>query len=214
MEEGAGAGFAPHWRLLDNDPALLAASAERAAALGIDAETRVADWGDSSAIPLGGARLVTASALFDLASQDFITALATRIAAEGAGLYAALNYDGSTTFAPSHPLDGIIVAGFNRHQLRPKGLGIGPSLGPAAARALAAALKAHGYVVELAESPWKLGAEDAELAVAHVEGMASAVAELDVLQIADLDDWRSTRVASAGSGSATIGHLDLLALPG
>ena len=207
------AGCNARWRLVDDDPALLALAAERAAELGVDAETCRADLSDVAAVPIGDARLLTASALFDLASQDFVAALANDIAGARAALYAGLSYDGSTTFQPAHPLDGIVVAGFNRHQLRPKGLGAGPSLGPAAARMLAKEMQARGYGVELADSPWRLGPSDRALAVEHVDGMAAAVGELGVLDPAELDAWRRFRRDSAGDAQVTVGHLDLLALP-
>ncbi|MBP0614169.1 class I SAM-dependent methyltransferase [Jiella mangrovi] len=203
-----------HWRLIDDDPALLGAAMERASGLGAKAEPCRVDLSDVADIPLDGARLVTASALFDLASRDFVAALVDRLAKEGTALYAVLNYDGSTTFSPAHSLDGIVVAGFNRHQLRPKGLGSGASLGPAAARALAEALQARGYDVMLADSPWQLEGRDRELAIAHIEGVAAAVAELGVLDAAELDDWRKMRIANCADGRATVGHLDLLAIPG
>ncbi|NDW05728.1 class I SAM-dependent methyltransferase [Jiella pacifica] len=208
------AGCNAHWRLVDDDPALLALAAERAARLGADAKTCRADLSDAAGAAIGNARLVTASALFDLASRDFVVALADAIAGAGAALYAGLSYDGSTTFQPSHPLDGIVVAGFNRHQLRPKGLGTGPSLGPGAARMLAKEMQARGYGVELAESPWLLGPDDRALAVEHVTGMAEAVGELAVLDPAELDAWKTFRLETAGDGRAMVGHLDLLALPG
>lgn len=208
------AGCNPRWRLIDNDPALLALAAERAARLGVDAETRCLDLSDAGMIPTGGAALVTASALFDLAAEDFVATLAEALAGAKAALYATLNYDGSTSFSPSHPLDGIVVAGFNRHQLRPKGLGRGASLGPAAARRLATAMKALGYDVELADSPWEVEPEDQKLAAEHIAGMADAVGELGVLDPAELDGWRTFRLESAGKGRATVGHLDLLAIPG
>ncbi|MBO0903049.1 methyltransferase domain-containing protein [Jiella sonneratiae] len=201
------------WRLVDADPALLAVAAARAEDLGLLAETVRADLSDLAAVPLDGSRLVTASALFDLASADFVEALAERVAAFGAGLYAALSYDGSTSFSPSHPLDGIVVAGFNRHQLRPKGLGRGASLGPAAARRLGAAMTARGHAVELADSPWRLGPGDAQLSAAHVAGMASAVDELGVLDPAGIEAWRRFRLEAAGAAETVVGHLDLLALP-
>ncbi len=203
----------PRWRLIDNDPALLALAAERASKAGLDAETRCRDLSDAATIPIGGARLVTASALFDLAAEDFVSALAEALAAANAGLYAMLNYDGSTEFRPTHPLDGIVVAGFNRHQLRPKGLGCGASLGPAAARRLAAAMTARGYDVELADSPWEIGPEHPELAAEHIGGMADAVAELGVLDPAELEGWRTFRLENVGTGHAIVGHLDLLAIP-
>ncbi|MCE7027396.1 class I SAM-dependent methyltransferase [Jiella avicenniae] len=207
-------GCNARWRLVDDDPALLDLAAKRAAEFGVDAETCRVDLSDVAAIPIDDARLVTASALFDLAAPDFVSALAGDVAKARAALYASLSYDGSTTFEPAHPLDGIVVAGFNRHQLRPKGLGDGPALGPAAARMLAKVMRAEGYEVDLAESPWRLGPEDGGLAVRHVDGMAEAVGELGVLDPAELAGWRTFRLESAGETRAMVGHLDLLALPG
>ena len=59
-------------------------------------------------LPLDGVRLVTASALLDLASAAWVEALAERLAAAGVGLYAALSYDGRTEWEP--PLAGDAAA--------------------------------------------------------------------------------------------------------
>lgn len=201
------------WLLVDHDPELISATEKRAAVLGASARTLQADLTDLAAIPFDGVRLVTASALFDLAAEDFVEALAERLTAAGAGLYAALNYDGSKAFEPSHPLDGIVTATFNRHQVQAKGLGGGRALGPAAVAHLSRSFEARGYRVETAESPWRLGPAEAALAGAHIAGMADAVAELDVLDRSDLESWRQARLTMASASTTIVGHLDLLALP-
>ncbi len=53
------------------------------------------------ALPLDGARLVTASALCDLVSRDWLEALADRLAARGPAFYAALSYDGAMAWTPA-----------------------------------------------------------------------------------------------------------------
>ena len=78
---------------------------------------------DPAAIPLEGARLVTASALFDLVSGEWIEALADRVVAAGAGFHASLIYDGFMHWTPERPDDGTIRDVFNAHQRRDKGFG-------------------------------------------------------------------------------------------
>jgi len=202
------------WLLVDNDAALLSAALRRAEALVAQARALEADLTDLAAIPFDGVRLVTASALFDLAAGDFVDALAERLSTAGAGLYAALNYDGSKEFEPSHPLDGVVMAAFNRHQVQAKGLGGGRALGPAAVSHLTRGFEARGYAVEIAESPWRLGPAETALASAHIAGMADAVAELDVLDRAELEGWRQARLTMAAATTTIVGHLDLLARPG
>ena len=191
------------WRLLDRDPALLALAAARCPA----AETVEGDLAELAALPLAGVRLVTASALLDLASARWIEALADRVAAAGVGVYAALSYDGSLGWEPALPGDGAVAAGFDRHQRRDKGLG--PALGPTGAAALARALGRRGHAVRTAPSPWRLGPGEAALQAALVEGIAAAAAETGVATAA----WRQARLAVSAAGRATVGHVDLLALP-
>lgn len=201
----AGLRADARWRLVDHDEALLAIARDR---LGPSAETIAADLSDLGALPLEGARLVTASALFDLVSADWIDGFADRLAASGAALYAALSYDGRTEWAPAHPADAEILAAFNRHQHGDKGFGA--ALGPDAAARLADALRSHGYVVETARSDWRLDPGEAALAGALAEGIAGAATEAGVGR--DLvSDWAGFRSSQSGRGRAVVGHLDLFA---
>lgn len=196
------------WRLVDLDGALLDEALLRH---GQDfvIEDHQADLSVVEELPLSGARLVTASALFDLASQEFLERLCERIAAQGTGLYAALNYDGTTQWQPSHPLDTAVLEAFNRDQRRDKGFG--EALGPDATRALQLALETRGYNVEIANSPWRLDGKDADLVIALIDGIADAVAEAVDAQL--LEQWHNFRLAHANSGTCIVGHTDLLALP-
>ena len=191
------------WRLLDRDPDLLAVAAARA---GPRAEAVEGDLAEVAGLPLAGVRLVTASALLDLASAAWVEALAERLAAAGVGLYAGLSYDGSTAWAPPLAGDAAAVAALNAHQRRDKGLG--PALGPEAAAVAAEALRRLGFAVRTAPSPWRLGAGDGALAAAFVAGVAAAAGEAGMAGAAD---WAHARLAAGGR--CTVGHLDLLALP-
>jgi SAM-dependent methyltransferase len=186
------------WRLVDHDPSLLEIAATRC---GPGAETVTADLADLDALPLRDVRLVTASALLDLAGEAWIRSLARRLSSARIGIYAALTYDGRMSWDPPHPEDAAVTAAFNTDQRRDKGLG--PALGPAAAPTLAEMLAAEGYEVQVADSPWRLGPEDARLHDALLAGIASATGATA---------WAQARRAASGSG-CTVGHVDVLALP-
>ena len=202
----AFAGVAPaglRWRLVDHDPELLALAATRCIG-----EVVEADLADPARIPLEGARLVTATALFDLVSGPWVEALAARLAERGIGLYAALSYDGELGWAPEMAGDADVRAAFNAHQRRDKGFG--PALGSKAPAALAAAFARHGYAVHLAASPWRLGPRDAALQAALVDGAAAAATETGLRGAAE---WGQARRAASGTSACIVGHADLLALP-
>ena len=202
------------WRLVDND-GLLLDEALRRHGKHYRIEDYQSDLGVIGELPLGGARLVTASALFDLMPAEFIDALAKRLALfrtrMANGLYAALNYDGTTVWNPAHSYDGVVLAAFNEDQRRDKGAGL--ALGPDAGNYLAAALKQAGFSVQTAASPWRLGAADTLMVEALISGIADAVSGNAGIDAALLANWRKFRLAHATSGTCTVGHLDVLALP-
>jgi SAM-dependent methyltransferase len=198
------------WRLLDNDPRLLDEVRRRH---GDTVETIEMDLGDVEALPLDDVVLVTASALFDLCSADFVESVARRLSAAGTGLYAALNYDGEMAWTDEHPLDRKITAIFNAHQQTDKGFGI--SLGPDAWIALADAMRMKGFSVSVAESPWILAEGDIDLQLLLLGGIAEAVKEYGKLEPEDVVTWYAYRQRSAQEkqGLCRIGHRDVLALP-
>jgi hypothetical protein len=195
----AFAGVRAGWRLVDRDPRLLAIAGDRHP----DATPVPADLSDLDALPLAGARLVTASALLDLASVEWLERLASRLAEVGAGFYASLTYDGSMDWVPPRADDEAVRAAFNAHQRTDKGLGA--ACGPDAAPTMAAALRRRGLAVRLAPSPWRLA--PGGLHDALVEGIAAAASERGLETAA----WAQARRTASG---CTIGHWDLLALPG
>jgi hypothetical protein len=152
----------------------------------------------------GNVDLVTASALFDLASTDYITRLARMTATCRAAFYTVLTYNGVQTWTPGHPADAAMLDAFHAHQRSDKGFGI--AAGPAAPAALAAAFRSAGYAVREGDSAWVLGAEDQALVGDLADGFAAAVRETGRLDPATIADWTTVRRTGA-----TVGHTDTLA---
>lgn len=202
------------WRLVDSDGALLDEALRRHGR-----DYRIEDYqSDLSVVnelPLGGARLVTASALFDLLSATLVDTLAARLKAQcrtwPIGLYAALNYDGTTSWSPAHPSDDAVLAMFNHDQRRDKGTG--PALGPDSGAYLVNVLQRAGFTVHSAHSPWQLGPAEADMVEELINGIAAAVSENPQVDGAALQEWRQFRLAHAATGTCTVGHVDVLALP-
>lgn len=213
LDVGCGTGssvraLAPHlpagtqWRLVDNDPELLKRASTKS---GGSLSTYCMDIRELEQLPLDGVTLVTASALLDLVSREWLLELASRVRVP---LYLALSYDGSMQWSPEDPFDGVVTEAFNRHQQGDKGFG--QALGPDAINAAHTILEKAGFDVTVAPSPWHLGPEDAALQQALVEGIAQAAAEAgEVNALA----WGAKRIAGANDSSCTIGHSDILAIP-
>lgn len=216
------------WTLVDHDADLLA----RAAAPDAAEVTRVV--GDLAAAGLDAIResdaeLVTASALLDLVSKDWLGALVGACRESGSAALFALTYDGGMQWQAAEddprpaddPDDSLVRRSVNAHQRRDKGLG--PALGPMAGLMAETSFRAAGYRAWLLPSAWRLGPADAELARALVDGWeAAAVEQLREASpedgSADVDlvaAWAERRRATIESGrfGLTVGHLDLLALP-
>jgi hypothetical protein len=216
------------WRLVDNDPEILMAAGDELAAwadsagfhgdalllekegrsirvrfIEADLAADPAPWGEPHP------DLVTASALFDLVSPEWISRFAKALVQARVPLYASLNYDGRAIWEPSHPADKDILDAFNRHQGSDKGFG--PASGPAAAQKLAELLAANGYNVETASSPWMLTEDGQPLADALNRGVANAVREVGDIKDTTVENWLDVRLQG---GETRIGHTDVLGLPG
>ena len=201
------------WHLLDYDQALLDEARRR-----IPQDRPVAlsqhDLNDLDGLPLEAVTAVTASALFDLCSQAFCARFVQRLKGEGAGLYAALNYNGIMRWSVAHPHDAQVVADFNLHQKSDKGFG--PALGPDCTAALTTALEEAGYAVQVADSTWKMGPDQADLQRAFIEGLRQPLFEIGSLERSEIENWiafRFSAIAEAGS-LCEVGHTDILAFPG
>ncbi|MEN3791640.1 class I SAM-dependent methyltransferase [Fulvimarina sp. MAC3] len=199
------------WVFVDDDPVLL----ERArAALPEAALDRVTMLKANLADPVdelfASAGLVTASALFDLVSADYIAELAKALRRNAVGLYAALTVDGRIVWEKPHALDDVIAAAFARDQKKDKGFGRG--LGGDAAGVLENALRAEGFTVRAAGSDWVLGSDDADLQNAFHAGFAETAR--GQISNHDIEEWLSFRAEAAREGAALrVGHRDCLAIP-
>ncbi|QEY13464.1 MULTISPECIES: class I SAM-dependent methyltransferase [unclassified Cellvibrio] len=198
------------WRLVDLDGKLLDEALRRHGKNCL-IEDYQADLTIIEELPLTGAHIVSASALFDLASSTFIDALVARLDARKTAVYAALNYDGTTTWSPAHPLDEKVLTAFNQDQHRDKGFG--PALGPDCTEYLQKALENKGYAVSIQPSPWQLAAKDHAMLTELINGIAAAVSEGYGLTPQALENWKNFRIANVADGNCTVGHWDLLALP-
>src|SRR5262249_9715547 len=155
----AFAGILPSrqsWLLVDHDAANLAAAA-----------TQLAKWDAPAALEIQtlahdftlrpdcwpqGTEVVTASALLDLTSQEWIGGVVEALAWGRLPLLATLTVNGLISVAPAHALDEAVFEAFRVHQETDKGFG--PALGGFAAPHLEAALSRAGYRLEAGDSPW------------------------------------------------------------
>lgn len=204
-----------HWTLVDYDAALLAQAwrlvAPVARDTGVDFDVRQGDLRALDALPLDGCGLVTASALLDLVSSDWLRAFAARCRAAGVDVLCTLSYDGRIVCEPPDEDDEHVRALVNRHQRTDKGFG--PALGPDAAGAAVTAFEAAGFTVHTAESDWVLEGADAELQRQLLAGWAGAARELAPAEAARIDAWLSGRLAQVdGAARIVVGHVDVLAL--
>jgi hypothetical protein len=217
-----------HWILIDYDPVLLTAASEaianwadsaRPTASGIEArkdgrslhvELRRHDLAAGPAA-WGGATpdLVTAAALFDLVSRQWIERFVAALARSRLPFYTVLTHSAETVWKPAYPADAMMRAAFEGHFGGDKGFG--PSVGGQATRLIADGLAKVGYIVERAPSPWFLGPGDKKLIAALAQGWADAVRETGEVPEPTIKEWLAARTADGVS--CTVGHEDLLALP-
>jgi len=239
VDLGTGTGsnlraIAPHlpprqqWRLVDHDPQLLTAACEAIAAW--------ADWSHRTASGLVASKngqsllielkqadlvadpspwretrpdLVTAAALFDLVSAEWIERFVNVLTQARLPFYTALTHNHVAAWSPSHPADTAMRVAFEHHFGYDKGFG--PSAGSHATTLLAAKFSAAGYSIERRPSPWRLSAPDAALIAMLADGWAQAVNETAEVSPTALADW--LRARQAPGVSCVVGHEDLLALP-
>jgi hypothetical protein len=157
--------------------------------------------------------LVTAAALFDLISVDWIGRLADALVEQRIPLYATLTYNGEDRGDPAHPLDAAMIAALHAHQHTDKGFG--PAAGPDAVSALQQAFTARGYAVRVAPSPWRLDDSDAAMLTMLGDGVVAAVAETGQLSAEEIAAWQRFHMPNGRWRGVTwtVGHTDLLAVP-
>ena len=159
-----------------------------------------------------GRHLVTASALLDLVSAEWLRALADRCRASGAAALFTITYNGRSSCAPAEPEDDLVRDLMNRHQKTDKGLG-GPALGPDAVSCAEQQFAEAGYLVRREPSDWTLGPEVSALQRMLIDGWAQAATEMAPDHSATIARWRERRLAhvDAGRSRIVVGHDDLAA---
>jgi SAM-dependent methyltransferase len=203
-----------HWRLLDNDLGMLARASRIAPPRGVNVVTQAVDLMRDLETALDGPiDLVTASALFDLVSGDWLQRFVIEIAARRLPVYIALTHDDDIGLDPADPLDDTVIAAVLRHQSRDKGFGA--ALGPGAAKAAVEAFGRAGYRVRQGRSDWRLQPHDRALQTAVLETWAGAAREECALPLPELVSWLTRRrdLVAAGGSALHLGHVDFLALP-
>jgi hypothetical protein len=207
------------WLLHDLDEDLLAIATAGGSrtppyGAGVSVEARKTDITMMRQIDLAGATLITASALLDMLSEPELAGLISVCIGAGCPVLFSLSVVGQVTLSPSDPLDTRIAAAFDDHQRRRTNRG--RLLGPDAPAFAAEAFRAHGYDVLLEPSPWRLGGAQLELTSEWFSGWLGAALEQDQTLSGEADDYRAVRLTQARAGvlRATVGHVDLLALPG
>ncbi|MFK7890671.1 MAG: class I SAM-dependent methyltransferase [Granulosicoccus sp.] len=223
-------GHHQHWVLVDNDAHLLEqlphhlsawASHQHAGikqhdeSLHLSADTfsatvsrRMVDIASDIAIlPFDSVNLVTASALLDLASNNWLKSLCVRCA-DTATLF-ALNYNGKIKWHPESDDDELITARLNQHQLGDKGFG--PAAGPQAGAVFTQCMASLQRKVFCEDSDWIIDQSASELQLSILHGWAEAVKELKLDSAALVEHWQKQRLAAIDqqASALTVGHVDL-----
>lgn len=195
------------WRLLDRDPRILEATA---ADVGTWARPVVADVEDlPGLLEAEPADVVTCQALLDVLTAREADSLLSSAAASRAAVLLALTVTGEVGLAPAHPDDDLVAQAFDDHQHRHG------RLGPDAGTYTSTRLRACGYQVTTAATPWRLGPAQAELTRAWLRGRAEAATEQAPHLTETIRHWHADRDGAAAGGrlQAVVGHVDVLGLP-
>jgi hypothetical protein len=200
------------WLLVDHDEMLLARAGSDVDGEGVSIETRQADLAPlnapASSDLFRDRALVTASALLDLVSDDWMRALASRCRDVNAAALFALSYDGLIRCAPEDPDDLLVRELVNDHQRTDKGFG--PALGPGATDSAERWFTRVGYLVQRDRSDWIVTPALAELQRQLIDGWARAAVEIAPARAAAIDGWRRRRLAHVADrrSELRVGHED------
>jgi hypothetical protein len=221
---------AQHWVLHDRDPDLLkrAAAAQLVGAARVQrstggiasttadgapvtVEVREDDITELRPGDLDGASLVTASALLDMLTGEELDGIVAACASAGCPVLLTISVVGRVELTPPDPLDSPIAGAFNAHQRRAfEGRRL---LGPDAVHAAAEAFRRYGMGVRLHPSPWRLGPDQAGLAVEWLRGWLDAACEQRPELTGPARSYETRRLADARAGQlrVVVHHCDLLA---
>ncbi len=234
IDLGAGSGanlryLAPRlttnqsWTLIDHDASLLARATESklpdCAHRSVSVTTRTIDL-NACLDDLPGEGLVTASALLDLVTREWIEKLIQACHRANCAVLFALSVDGHmqigdpSSHTPETKRDDAWI--FNQvatHQRRNKGMG--RALGSEGPEVLRQVLAENGYQVYSAVTPWRLDTVDLKLALAALDEWARAATTAAPESSYFIQTWQARRQAALRQGlcSLQVGHHDVLGLP-
>lgn len=203
-----------HWTLFDHDAQLLkvaektCVSVQSSLSASLRLQTQSTDLTRMNDINWPHKpHLVTASALLDLVSTDWLQQLAILAADWQAVVLFTLSYNGEFSFTQPLADDALVRDAFNSHQ-RSGGLG------PDAAGVASVALQQQGFRVLQAISTWQLHEpRHSALKQGMIRGWADAATEQAPEQKARIAQWQSERLSHIPEDHIRVGHVDLLALP-
>lgn len=161
--------------------------------------------------------IVTASALLDLVSKDWLHGLVGKLNECSCSFYGAHTVSGMIEIVPGNKMDDEIFAAFHLHHQTDKGFG--PALGQDANHCAKSAFENQGYVTHVSRYQWGtqniLTENRRDLYPQFVTGIADAVMETGLVNIANLQEWQSDRLSSFlnGIGEIRVVQEDLLAIP-
>jgi hypothetical protein len=203
-----------NWRLVDNNLSLLAQVAKPPGLSQVSVITRPVDLARDLELALDGPLdLITASALLDLVSAEWLDRLIVEAAARRLPVYAALSYDGRTVTDPAAVFDEELLTGFNLHQRTDKGFG--PALGPRAATRAVERFVHFGYSVVQGRSDWLFGPDDRAIQEALFADWAGLGALTTTISVNEIARWLALRRAALAQGRSRlrVGHVDIFARP-
>lgn len=160
-----------------------------------------------------GASAVTASALLDVVTREEVRRIIDACVAAGVPALFSLSVTGAVVLDPPDALDGAIGDAFNAHQRRDAdGRRL---LGPDAAPVLTRLFAEAGWRVRTAPAPWHLGATDAPLVAAWLDGWVGAAVEQRPELADDAEAYLARRAAHLAEGAlrVIVSHQDVLAWP-
>lgn len=157
---------------------------------------------------------LTTTAFLDLVSLDWIDRLCRMLSRSPRPFLATLSVDGQRRWQPAMADDLRLHQAFEHHQRGNKGFGA--ALGIAAVDELALRLDRIGFTVGTARSDWQIAGEHSALLGQMIDEALAVACELEPDAASAFADWAARRHAQVATGALalTIGHRDLLALPG
>ncbi len=165
-------------------------------------------------LPWANHDVITASALLDHTSQEWLANLFRILEKLDLAFLFALHYNGMMVWQPAHPLDARITTAFNRFMRSDRGMGA--LLGDRAPSVATRIAEQSHFEISQSRSDWNLTEKDGDLIIRqiqYIEEAARRMIDQDSLEI--LDNWSSQKKYEARGGRCrlTVGHTDILGLP-